>query len=194
MNNPDRTIRSIAPRRAARALGAAAFIAGVLGTIGLTASAASTQAIDQRGAAAPCAISTLDVWLNTTGNGTAGSIYYVLEFTNLSAHVCTLTGFPGVSAINLGGGQLGKAASRNPQRASRTVRLAPGGTANATLQIVEAGNFSPSACHLTTAAGLRVYAPGATVARTVPFPFSACTLSGPAILTVAAVAAGIGGQ
>jgi hypothetical protein len=40
----------------------------------------------------------------------AGSIYYHLEFTNLSGRACTLVGYPGVSAINLSGHQLGSAA------------------------------------------------------------------------------------
>jgi hypothetical protein len=39
-----------------------------------------------------CATSGLDVWLDTQGNGAAGTIYYGLEFTNLSGTTCTLYG------------------------------------------------------------------------------------------------------
>jgi len=41
-------------------------------------------------------------WLNTTGNGAAGSISYKLQFTNLSGHRCTLNGFPFVLGVGLG--------------------------------------------------------------------------------------------
>ena len=58
--------------------------------------------------AAACVGSELDVWLNTRGDGAAGSTFYALEFTNLSSHSCTLTGFPRVSAIDL---------TRSPDRA-----------------------------------------------------------------------------
>ena len=34
------------------------------------------------------------------GNGAAGTIYYPLEFTNLSGRTCSLYGFPGVSVID----------------------------------------------------------------------------------------------
>src|ERR1700722_12439051 len=39
-----------------------------------------------------CTTANLDVWLNTEGNGAAGSSYYNLNFTNLSSHACTLRG------------------------------------------------------------------------------------------------------
>src|SRR6516162_7596320 len=42
-------------------------------------------------AAAPrCSTSGLVVWLDTQGNGAAGSVYYHLKLTNLSARTCTL--------------------------------------------------------------------------------------------------------
>ena len=53
-------------------------------------------------AAAPtprCTTSALEVWLGLGGGGgQAGSTVYPVEFTNLSAHTCSLYGFPGVSA------------------------------------------------------------------------------------------------
>jgi hypothetical protein len=127
------------------------------------------------------------VWLDTQSNGTAGSIYYTLEFTNLATHACTLGGYPGVSAVNLAGHQLGSAASRDHGTATHTVTLAPDASATAVLRIVEAGNFPTSTCRQTTAAGLRVYPPNLTSAKTVPFPFSACSRTGPAYLSVQAI-------
>jgi len=137
-----------------------------------------------------CATSGLVVWIDTQGDGTAGSIYYTLEFTNLSAHACTLGGYPGVSAVSLAGHQLGSAASRDHTTSAHTLTLASGTTATAVLRIVEAGNFPTSSCQQTTAAGLRVYPPNLTTAKVVPFPFSACSRAGPVYLTVQAVKRG----
>jgi hypothetical protein len=117
----------------------------------------------------------------------AGSTYYSLEFTNLSGHRCTLFGYPGVSAVDLGGRQLGIAGSRDAHTPSRTVNLAAGKTASAVLQVTDPGVFPKTSCRPVTAAGLRVYPPNQTEPRVVPFPFSACSGSGPAYLHVEAV-------
>jgi Protein of unknown function (DUF4232) len=135
-----------------------------------------------------CATSGIDIWLNTEGSGAAGSIYYKLEFTNLSGRTCSLRGFPGVSATNLRGGKLGKAAVRDTSQPSGVVVLAAGATATATLRIVEAGNFPSASCHVVTAAGLRVFPPGQTTSRLVPFPFPTCSQTGPAVLAIRALA------
>jgi uncharacterized protein DUF4232 len=169
----------------ARRLVGAALIASLatvsavvsLATSGLAASSPHARAT------AGCPTSALDVWLNTDGNGAAGSIYYKLELTNLSGNTCTVFGYPGVSAVNLSGGQLGAAASRDTTSTPRSVTLRSGHTAKVMLRIVEALNFPTSACHPTTAAGVRVYPPNNTSSRFVPFPFDACT-TGPVYLTV----------
>ena len=137
-----------------------------------------------------CATSGLVVWLDTRGEGAAGSTYYRLEFTNLSGRACSLRGYPGVSAVDLRGRRLGSAASRNRARPRRTVVLASGATAGAVLQIVDARNFPRAACRPTHAAGLLVYPPAAHASRLVPFPFLACARTGPVSLTVQAVAPG----
>ena len=64
-----------------------------------------------------CTTANLDVWLNTMGNGAAGSVYYNLNLTNLSAGTCTLYGYPGVSAVTQAGIQLGSAAGRDAAHA-----------------------------------------------------------------------------
>ncbi|HEY2635850.1 MAG TPA: DUF4232 domain-containing protein, partial [Solirubrobacteraceae bacterium] len=86
--------------------------------------------------------------------------------------------------------QLGKAAGRDHARKVKTITLTKGSTANALLQIVNVGNFSKSACRPVNAAGLRVFAPNAARAKTVPFPFRACSRRGPVYLSVQAVAKG----
>jgi hypothetical protein len=130
-----------------------------------------------------CQTGGLVVWLDTNGNGTAGSIFYTLHFTNLSGHRCTLRGYPGVSAINLRGRQVGRAAGRDTSRRVRTVSIRNGGTASAVLRIVDNGVL-PN-CGMVTAAGLRVFPPNGRSSKTVPFPFGACQRA--SVLTVRAV-------
>jgi hypothetical protein len=152
-----------------RLVAAAALIAGLAVAVA-TPTHAATPA---------CSGQTLVAWLNSqTGGPAAGSIYYKLEFTNLSAGACTLRGYPGVSAIGLNGRPLGSPAGRSAAHATTTVTLASGDSAVAVLQISDARNFPPASCKLVTAAGLRVYAPGTTQAKTVPFPFAACAKAG----------------
>ena len=146
-------------------------------------------------AAPPCQSSGIDDWLDTNGNGTAGTIFYHLEFTNLSGHACTLQGFPFVFAVNLAGHQIGNRAVLNHAFPANSVTVGNGKTIHAVLGIVDTGNFPTSACKPVTAAGLEVFAPiGINEAgRTVPFPFSACSTRGshaPNFLNVTPVHAG----
>jgi hypothetical protein len=139
-------------------------------------------------AAAPkCATSGLVVWLNTTGNGAAGSIYYNLYLTNLSRRACTLKGFPRASAVDLRGHQIGAGATRETAQKSAVVTLGRGATAMAVLRIVQAGNFPASSCREVTAAGLRVFPPGEAASKVVPFPFQVCSRAGESVLMVRAV-------
>jgi hypothetical protein len=139
-----------------------------------------------------CATSQLRVWLGVPGDGSAGHVAYQLEFSNISARACTLLGFPGVSAVRAGGGQLGSAAGRDPADPRRVVTLARGATAHAFLLTTDVGVFPPSACHQTTAIGLKVYPPNTTSAQIVDFPIGACAKAGPVYLRVRTVVAGTG--
>jgi len=151
------------------------------------AAAATTAGAAPTAASAACKTTALVVWLNANGNAAAGSTYVTLEFTNQSGHTCTLSGYPGVSALDLRDHALGSPGGRNPSTV-RTVSLANGATASAVLQIVVAGNFPPAKCHRTAAAALRVYPPNQTASKVVPLPFEACSRSGPVYLDVKAVA------
>lgn len=142
-----------------------------------------TTATPAAASPARCTTSGLVIWLSPESNGTAGSIYYTLEFTNLSGHACTLAGYPGVSSVTLSGAQLGSAGSRTTVPA-HVVTLAQGASAHTALQVTEAGNYPASSCHLVDAAGIRVYPPGQTASKIVPFVFDACARPGPAILHV----------
>jgi Protein of unknown function (DUF4232) len=180
MHGPTLLLRRVIERRAILGAGLLALAATSLSgshSVGAATAAATPS----------CSSSGLVVWLNTQGNGAAGSTFYRLEFTNLSTRACTLGGYPGVSAVSIGGRQLGRAASRDHSRAPRTVRIARGATATALLRIVNVGNFPRSACRPVTAAGLRVYPPNQGAAKAVPFPFRACSRSGPGFLSVRAV-------
>jgi hypothetical protein len=134
-----------------------------------------------------CATSNLVVWLDTQGDGAAGSVYYRLEFTNLSNRTCRLFGYPGVSAVDVRGRRLGSRAARNRALTPRPVTLARGASASAVLQIVQADNFATASCRVVLAAGLRVFPPDQTASKVVPFPFRACSRTGPVYLTVQAV-------
>jgi uncharacterized protein DUF4232 len=150
--------------------------------------AAHAGPVGARPASAPaCRTGGLVVWLDTRGGAAAGSVYYRLGFTNLSGHVCTLTGYPGVSAADLRGRELGSAASRNPAKPRRLLTLGRGGTVVSVLQIAQALNFPRSVCGPENAAGLRVYPPNQTVSKLVPFPFLACSRKGPVFLTTQVV-------
>jgi hypothetical protein len=133
-----------------------------------------------------CANGTIDSWLNTTANGAAGTIYYELQLTNLSSHECSLHGFPGVSAVNFAGHQIG-APARRSGASGHAIELAAGATSKVTLGVVETGNFSVSACKPVTAFGLRVYAPNQTASDVIPWPFSVCSKSSEVSINVATV-------
>jgi hypothetical protein len=170
-----------------RMLAMAAFTCAAAGAPATALAAAGAPAATAHIATPACATSGLDVWLDTQGNGAAGTIYYTLEFTNLSGSTCTLFGYPGVSAVTLSGAQLGNAAFRDHSFTPHVVTLANGATATAIVGITQVSLFPPAQCQPVTAAGLRVYPPGQTASKIVPFPFGACSKTGPAYLRIMTV-------
>jgi hypothetical protein len=150
-----------------------------------------------------CTTGDLVVWLDTMGNGAAGSSYYNLEFTNVSAHACSMSGYPGVSAVNVAGAQIGSAAGHNAEHPAAVITLSssaatggPGGfvspnTATVILAITDAGNYSNSACARAVSSGLRVYPPGQTASKIIPYPFVTCAKHGPLILHVEPIQKGV---
>ena len=109
------------------------------------------------------------------GQGYAGGVYEVIDFTNTSGSTCTLYGYPGVSLVS---GppyvQIGLAAKRQSTTPATLITLAPGAVANATLQIVDALNFPTATCSPAAATDLQVYPPGQTAAIYLPNQSEAC--------------------
>ncbi|MER6736009.1 DUF4232 domain-containing protein [Streptomyces puniciscabiei] len=124
--------------------------------------------------------------------GTAGSVYQVIDFTNISQTTCTLYGYPGVS---LAGGspvhQIGPAATRNTAAPRALVTLAPGATGNALLRITDAGDYPTTQCHPTGAQYLQVYPPGQTTPIYVAYNSTACAGT-VGLLSISAVQPGSG--
>jgi hypothetical protein len=109
-----------------------------------------------------CPTSSLQVKLGLS-EGYAGGVYQVINFTNTSSASCTLYGYPGVSLVTGPPyAQLGLAAKRSTTTPVKLITLAPGETADAQLQIVDALNFPPTTCHPTKATNLKVYPPNQT--------------------------------
>jgi hypothetical protein len=145
------------------------------------------------GAPAPCPTRSLGLKLGLS-QGAAGSVYQVLDFTNISSVSCTLYGYPGVS---LAGGQpvaqVGLAADENPTPPRELVTLAPGAVANSLLRIVDAQNYPASKCGPVTTKWLQVYPPNQTTPIYLAYKTTGC--SRPVrILTVSVVQPGPGGS
>ncbi|MGH3149299.1 MAG: DUF4232 domain-containing protein [Streptosporangiaceae bacterium] len=121
-----------------------------------------------------CATSSLKVSLGL-GQGYAGGVYENIVFTNTSSASCTLYGYPGVSlASGPPYAQIGLAAKRDATTPVKLITLAPGGAANALLQIVDALNFPTATCGPTKATAIRVYPPNQTASVIIPTTSEAC--------------------
>ena len=142
-------------------------------TGGNTPAAASPSATATGPAA--CPTSSLQV-KQGVAQGYAGGVYVVIDFTNTSGSTCTLYGYPGVSLVS---GppymQIGLAAKRSTSTPKTLVTLAPGATANALLQIVDALNYPSASCGPTKATALKVYPPNQTVPVYLPNTSNGCT-------------------
>lgn len=145
-------------------------------------------------AAAPaCSAADLGVWLAIDqGNGAAGSIFYPLQFTNLSSHACTLRGFPSVAAVNRAGHLLGLPAGRDAGTPVRTVRLAAGATAHAILRYSDVVVTDCPAASRKAAFELRVRPPGGHAATHALFSLDVCTSKKAPFMSVQAIKPGPG--
>jgi hypothetical protein len=186
-----RVVAVAAAAVAGLAISTAAYAATSSGTAS-TASAAipkCTAALGQNG--------NVNVWVaDGQGNGAAGTIYYPLEFTNVSGHTCSLFGFPGVSAISRGGHQLGSPArweSGGSFGTPRTVIVRPGATAHAILAYHDVVVSTTAGCDpVNTTFQLRVYPPDQRGATFAFFGLEACSHAGPAYLSVGPIKPGVG--
>jgi hypothetical protein len=141
----------------------------------------------------PCPTRSLHVKLGAT-QGTAGSVYTTIVFTNVSNSTCTLYGYPGVSLTT---GKpvtvIGKTAKENPATPRRLVTLQPQTSASALLRIVDAQNYPASQCHPKNSTYLQVYPPNQTAPVRIKHTTLAC--AGPvSLMTVDVVKRGSGGS
>ena len=140
----------------------------------------------------PCATSGLEAWL---GLGTTGSppgtgqrprlaigTSYTLEFTNVSSRVCSLYGYPEVSAY--ASAQIGSAAVDDTSVRPQPVILEPGATAHSVLSIAGISRFQPAECAQVTAPELRVMLPDQARPAFVPLSLAACSRKGPEFMSV----------
>lgn len=180
MSNLASRLRPFRARLAVAGVSALAAAAG-LSVVALTGTS-------QAASSTPCSASQTEIWLGDgSGGGTAGTIFYPLEFSNISHRTCSLLGYPGVSVVSATNKQIGKPATRQSGHAS-TVTLKPGATAHALLGIHDAGAICG---HPASAHGLKVYAPGERTATTIEtFAFGAC--SGKSVLAIQPVHSGTG--
>jgi hypothetical protein len=116
-------------------------------------------------AAPECRDSSLAIRFGGPPDGSAGTTYYKLRFTNRSDHSCTLQGSPGVTVVSAAGKRIGSATKPDARGPAVTVR--PHHTVHAPLGFVEIGNFPKADCRPRRAAGLRVIAPNTSQARFV---------------------------
>ena len=165
---------------------AAAAVAGLAISTAAYAATSSGTAAASAASVPRCTASDLGVWLAVDqGNGAAGTIYYPLEFTNLSHHTCYLFGYPGVSALNRNGHQLGSPAQWGSLRGAHVVNLAPGATAHTVLAYHDVAVTTEPGCGpVNSAVDLRVYPPGQRSATHAAFTFEACSHAGPIWMSI----------
>lgn len=184
------------PKQLAAAVAALTCVFVVIPVVALAAP--STIASSARPAriaigSSPCSRAHLMEWFGEPGYGTAGTIFYELEFSNVSRHACTLKGFPGVTARNASGHQLGSAAGHETGSAEvpHLVTLAAaGGTAHAVLGAVDTGALPT--CQRTTASYLQIYGPGQHSSGEVFLSIGACKNKGPIFMRVTPIKGGVG--
>jgi hypothetical protein len=129
-----------------------------------------------------CKTSQLKVTLGRA-NATAGTTYFPLKFVNTSKTSCTLRGYPGVSAVNKSGNQIGNAAKRTGGKV-RTVTVKPGKQQSSSVGVAETGNFSPAACKPVMAAGMKIFPPNAATSVIIKKKFSTCSSKASTSLSV----------
>jgi len=126
--------------------------------------------------------------------GAAGSVYQVIEFTNISNSTCTLYGYPGVSlASGSPVTQVGAAASRSTATAAAVVTLAPGQTGNALLRITQALNYPSATCSPAPTTYLQIYPPDQFTPLYLAYKTTGCAKTSVNLLSVGVITAGTGG-
>lgn len=101
-------------------------------------------------------------------------MFRTIVLTNTGTRACELRGFPGVSYVTGDDGrQVGPAASMWGERGGR-VPLPVGGSAGATLRLVDVANYDAAVCRPEPVRGLRIYPPGDTVSLFIAMAGTGC--------------------
>ena len=139
---------------------------------------ASSAAVNPNAAAAggPPGCATRDLKATVgVAQGAAGSVYQVIDFTNIGTASCSLYGYPGIA---LAGGspvtQIGMAASRSPQAGPALITLKPGAVANTLLRITQAQNYPTSKCSPMASTYLQIYPPNQTTPIYLGYKSTGC--------------------
>jgi hypothetical protein len=171
-------------------ISATAAVAG----LGISSAALASSGSPAAASVRACTAEDLGVWLAADqGDGAAGTIYYPLQFTNLSGHACSLHGFAGISAIDRSGHQLGSPARWDHGRTPRTVVLAAGATAHAVLGWSDVAIATAPGCRPTfSATELRIYPPNQRSATHAAFSLEVCSRPGPIFMSVGPIIPGAG--
>jgi hypothetical protein len=156
------------------------------------ASSAAVNPNTASGGAPGCATRDLKATVGIA-QGAAGSVYQVIDFTNIGTASCSLYGYPGIA---LAGGspvtQIGVAASRSPQAGPALVTLKPGAVANTLLRITQAQNYPTSKCSPMASTYLQIYPPNQTTPIYLGYKSTGCSATGVNLLTVSVVQSGAG--
>ena len=128
---------------------------GMLVCVGIVPITAAASPASATSVPAACSQANIFPWASMMGDGTAGTIYYELELSNIGTATCTLVGFPSVWAINETGNQVGLLATHDGARS--VVTLAPLGTAHVDLGVIDSGALCSGPLD---GASLRVVPPG----------------------------------
>jgi hypothetical protein len=174
--------------------GAAASSSSASSSAAVPTGRTSSAAVNPNAAGGPPGCATRDLKATVgVAQGAAGSVYQVIDFTNIGTASCSLYGYPGVS---LAGGspvtQIGAAASRSPQAGPALVTLAPGDVANTLLRITQAQNYPSSKCSPVASTYLQIYPPNQTTPIYLGYKSTGCSATGVNLLTVSVVQTGAG--
>jgi Domain of unknown function (DUF4232) len=156
-------------RRLAAGVGLASA-AILLPTAALASSAsAGSPAHPSHPAVAGCIAANTRVWYGLPADHSAGHTYYEFQISNVGRSTCSFFGYPGVSALNRAGHQIGLPATHYGSRIS--VTLAPGATAHVVLVVVDASLLCSSPVHATQ---IKVFPPGQFHSQSVPLATQVC--------------------
>jgi uncharacterized protein DUF4232 len=168
------------------AAGASVAAAAVLLPTAALAASAGPAAPATPAHAPYCVSAHTEVWYGLPSDGALGSSYFQIEITNIGHTTCFLYGYPGVSADDIHGHQVGKPATHGGGRVGAT--LTPGATAHFVLRVVDAGAIV--GCTPVDASVLKIYAPEQSHPKILGFPSQGC--AGKSVLSVDSVHPGTG--